>query len=111
MKRLHDHLPLPRRAILTGLFILALAAGLTGCYEVDAPLFYTCSAASPRCPDAMVCVPISGFDSGMLTDWKYERAPAACLPIPKLDKGPKAADSGTKTLDKGVKAADVSAEK
>lgn len=72
--------------------LLAAAALLTGCFAADTPSFYTCSAASPRCPDAMACVPISGLDSGILTDWKYERTPAVCLPIPKLDKG--AADAG-----------------
>lgn len=74
-----------RRATLLGL--IAAAWSLTGCFDVDAPVFYTCSAAAPRCPDAMACVPISGLDSGILTDWKYERTPAVCLPIPKLDQG------------------------
>ena len=80
---------------------LLTAALLAGCFDADTPLFYTCSAASPRCPDAMACVPISGLDSGMLTDWKYERTPAVCLRIiPRLDKGA-AVDKGA-AMDKGA---------
>ncbi len=82
-----------RRCLL--LPALALAACLlAGCFSVDTPSFYTCSMSQPRCPDAMVCMPVSGYDSGILTDWRYERDPAFCLPIPKQDKGAGKKDQG-----------------
>ena len=28
----------------------------------------------------MACMSVVGLDSNILTDWKYERAPAVCMP-------------------------------
>ena len=80
------------RGLALAALLLLATAGLAGCFAPDAPSFYTCSASAPRCPDAMACMPVAGLDSNILTDWKYERAPAVCMPrTPPSSKK----DSGT----------------
>jgi len=68
------------RAMGLAALITLLVSSLAGCFAPEPPSFYTCSTSAPRCPDAMACMPVVGLDSNILTDWKYERAPAVCMP-------------------------------